>query len=293
MLLHTSWGSERRCLIRLYNSLVRSRLDDGAVVYGSARQFVFKMRDPVHHLGLTLAGTFWTSPLLNLYAGTHQKSLEKGSQYISLFYDFKMNFHPVHPLFHYIGTSMFLWLFEYTPHAVRPLSIRLRSISFSLQLTLPESHLIKETVSPWKTVRLLCALSLTNYNKRWVSHQGLEKEFLMLSRKMQDCAHLVDGTKLSSFVGCAVDSSHFSRTRRMDSVASVFLAELYAPLIGLEHFLKNRVGKAILFVDSYSALLAICYLTVKKNHLPTTSACSNELRFPTWPWWNYAGCQAM
>lgn len=52
VLAHMSWGSDRKCLLRLYNSLVRSRLDYGAVVYGSARPSSLKMLDPVHHLGL-------------------------------------------------------------------------------------------------------------------------------------------------------------------------------------------------------------------------------------------------
>ena len=32
------WGADRKVLLRLYRSLVRSKLDYGCVVYGSARQ---------------------------------------------------------------------------------------------------------------------------------------------------------------------------------------------------------------------------------------------------------------
>ncbi|KAM7289686.1 reverse transcriptase domain-containing protein [Ixodes scapularis] len=55
VLSHRSWGSDRLCLLRIYRSLVRSRLDYGCFVYGSARQSVLKMSDPIHHLGLRLA----------------------------------------------------------------------------------------------------------------------------------------------------------------------------------------------------------------------------------------------
>lgn len=73
VLSHRSWGSDRKCLLHLYNSLVRSRLDYGAVVYGSARSSALKMLDPVHHLGLRLAtGAFRTSPVLSLYVETNQ-----------------------------------------------------------------------------------------------------------------------------------------------------------------------------------------------------------------------------
>jgi len=35
---HTSWGADQHTLLHLYRSLVRSKLDNGSVVYGSARE---------------------------------------------------------------------------------------------------------------------------------------------------------------------------------------------------------------------------------------------------------------
>ena len=35
---HTSWGADQHTLLHLYRSLVRSKLDYGSVVYGSARE---------------------------------------------------------------------------------------------------------------------------------------------------------------------------------------------------------------------------------------------------------------
>ena len=67
VLPHTNFGADRTTLLRLYRSLIRSKLDYGAIVYGSARKSYLAMLDPVHHQGLRLAlGAFRTSPVENL-----------------------------------------------------------------------------------------------------------------------------------------------------------------------------------------------------------------------------------
>ena len=49
---HTDWGADCIVLLHLYCSLVRSKLDYGCIVYGSARQSILKQLDPIHHQGL-------------------------------------------------------------------------------------------------------------------------------------------------------------------------------------------------------------------------------------------------
>ncbi|XP_042145521.1 uncharacterized protein LOC120846549, partial [Ixodes scapularis] len=60
------------------SSVLRSRLDYGSCVYGSARPSALRMLDPIHHQGLRLStGAFRTSPIPSLYAETNEWSLEK------------------------------------------------------------------------------------------------------------------------------------------------------------------------------------------------------------------------
>ena len=42
VLSHTSWGADRTKLLKLYRSLVRSNLDYGCIIYGSAHNHNFK-----------------------------------------------------------------------------------------------------------------------------------------------------------------------------------------------------------------------------------------------------------
>ena len=62
--------------IQLYRSLIRSKVDYGSLVYGSARKSYLKMLDSVHHQGLRLAlGAFRTSPVESLLAEANEPSL--------------------------------------------------------------------------------------------------------------------------------------------------------------------------------------------------------------------------
>ena len=75
VLSHTTWGADRTTLLQLYRSLIRSKLDYGSIVYGSARKSYLAMLDPIHHQGLRLAlGAFRTSPTASLYVEADEPS---------------------------------------------------------------------------------------------------------------------------------------------------------------------------------------------------------------------------
>ena len=77
VLSHTSWGADRFTLLHLYPSLVRSKLDYGSIVYGSARKSYLQIFDTVHHQGLRLAlGAFRTSPVTSLYVEADKPSFD-------------------------------------------------------------------------------------------------------------------------------------------------------------------------------------------------------------------------
>jgi hypothetical protein len=78
---HTDWGADRKTLLHLYRALVRSKLDYGCAVYGSARPSYLKTLDPIHHQGLRLClGAFRTTPVYSLYAEAGEPSLSNRRQ---------------------------------------------------------------------------------------------------------------------------------------------------------------------------------------------------------------------
>ena len=75
---HQEWGADKSVLLNLYRSLIRSKLDYGCIVYGSARPSYLKMLNTIHHQGLRLAvGAFRTSPVESLYIEAGELPLEE------------------------------------------------------------------------------------------------------------------------------------------------------------------------------------------------------------------------
>ncbi|GFN91185.1 retrovirus-related pol polyprotein from type-1 retrotransposable element r1 [Plakobranchus ocellatus] len=97
---HTDWGADRATLLKLYRTLVRSKLDYGSVIYGSAKKHVLKALDPIHHHGLRIAlGAFRTTPLKSLYAEAGEPSLEHRRMKLAFNYVLKLKSLPRNPCY--------------------------------------------------------------------------------------------------------------------------------------------------------------------------------------------------
>ena len=92
--------ADRKVLLRLYRTLVRSKLDYVCIVYGSARQSYFRKLDSIHNQGLRLAlGAFRTSPVNSLYAEANEPSLNLRRKKVSLQYYLKLKSNRDNPLY--------------------------------------------------------------------------------------------------------------------------------------------------------------------------------------------------
>ena len=89
---YTDWGADRVTLLRLYRALVRSKLDYGFIVYGSAHESYLRQLDPIHHQALRVAlGAFRTSHVQSLYSKAQEPSLSSRRLKLSLNYVLKLN----------------------------------------------------------------------------------------------------------------------------------------------------------------------------------------------------------
>ena len=85
VLSNTDWGADRKVLLRLYRALVRSKLDYGCQVYGSARPSYLKELDTIHNQGLRISlGAFRTTPVESLYVEANEPSLYDRRDRLSL-----------------------------------------------------------------------------------------------------------------------------------------------------------------------------------------------------------------
>ena len=88
---HMDWGADKSTLLKLYRSLVRSKLDYGCFIYGSARKSYLRCLDSIHHLGLRLAlGALRTSPVESLYVEANEAPLSLRREKLALQYYSKL-----------------------------------------------------------------------------------------------------------------------------------------------------------------------------------------------------------
>ncbi|GFO19454.1 RNA-directed DNA polymerase from mobile element jockey [Plakobranchus ocellatus] len=73
---HMDWGADRATLLKLYRILVRSKLDYGSVECGSAKKYVLRALDPIHHHIAFVLPSRLSERRLRLYAEAGEPSLE-------------------------------------------------------------------------------------------------------------------------------------------------------------------------------------------------------------------------
>ena len=97
---HKDWGADCATLLKLYRSHVRSKLDYGCVVYGSARQSALDCLDRVQNAALRVClGAFRTSPIASLHVEAGELPLTLRRQQLSLQYIIKLRSTPSNPAF--------------------------------------------------------------------------------------------------------------------------------------------------------------------------------------------------
>ena len=132
VLSHTSWGADRTILLHLYRSLIQSKLDYGAIVYGSPRKSYLAMLDTVHHQGLRLAlGAFRTSPVENLYVEA-DPSLYLRREKLALQYAIRLAANPSNPAYKitfppHISEDI-INLYENKPNVIKSFGLRIQPL---------------------------------------------------------------------------------------------------------------------------------------------------------------------
>ena len=154
--LNTDWGAYQKVMLRLYRSLLRSKLDYGCIVYGSARKSYLQTLDPIHNQGLRLClGAFRTSPVKSLYIDAHEPCLGARRAKLSLQYASKIKSLPKHPAHNAVFDNKYMKLFDARPNAIRTFGHRIKQFLTTSNIELSD---MLETPSYFivSNVRRLC-----------------------------------------------------------------------------------------------------------------------------------------
>ena len=257
---HTDWGADRTVLLRLYRTLIRSKLDYGCIVYGSTRKSYLQKLDTIHHQGLRIAtGAFRTSPVCSLYAEANEPSLYLRRKKLSLQYTIKLKSNPTNPAYQYVFNPMYRQLFIKHPRVIPPFGIRIGPDIQSIDLDLEgiSENRVSE-IPPWEIQTPTVLLDLTTIKKSWnVEHEFLEK-YNAIKEQYTDYSFIyTDGSKDGNNVSCATVTRDETYRIRLPDDASIFTAEITAIDMALDHIFNSEDTKFVIVSDSLSSLLAL------------------------------------
>ena len=256
---NTEWGADRKVMIRLYRSLIRSKLDYGCIVYGSTRKSYLQMLDPIHNQGLRLClGAFRTSPVESLYVDAHEPCLGARRAKLSLQYASKIKSLPNHPAHNAVFDNTYMKLFDARPSAIPTFGLRIKqfltasNIDFSDILETP-SYFISP---PWCIKPPKIVLDLVHLKKDQTYASLYHQLFMEIRDRYRDYIPVyTDDSRDGNAVACAtVSPSNTVISTRLPDSASVFTAEVWAIIKALEEIKNSTASKYIVFTDSLSCL---------------------------------------
>ena len=178
----TEWGAEKKVLLNLYRSLVRSKLDYGCFIYGSARKSYIKILDAVHHQGLRLClGAYRTSPVESLYAEANEPSLEHRRIKLGLQYATKLRAYPSNPAYDCVFNPLYQDIYQKHENKIPPFGIRIKphidACDINLDTIIPSAI---PKCPPWELPKPVFIFDLRQHKKSTTNPLIIQQHFFEL-----------------------------------------------------------------------------------------------------------------
>ena len=257
---HTDWGADKSTLLKLYKSLVRSKLDYGCFIYGSARKSYLRCLDSIHHLGLRLAlGALRTSPVESLYVEANEAPLSLRREKLALQYYTKLQSCLSNPSSDCTINPKYQDIFARKESAIPTFGIRIQSLLENSNIPNNNVHesIIPE-VPPWTLYRPKVNLHLSHFSKSETPSHIFIQKFNEIKDEHSYCTTIyTDGSKDNNRVGCAAIVNNLTIKERLPSNASIFTSEIRAIDLALDVVSESEDDYFIIFSDSLSVLLSL------------------------------------
>lgn len=251
-----NWGADQETLIRLYRSLIRSKIDYGCIVYGAASRTALSTLDTIANDAMRIAsGAFKSTPIANLNVVLNEPTLKSRRKEMLLRYYYKLKCHFLNPAYPSVHNSCLLQLFR-SHNSSAPVIIR-------AQDALEEYNMPRLFVIPFRTPSVFSWMLM---------HPTVDTEFTDVPRKelpspaLQQIHHerasnlleyefiYTDGSKSQHGVGSAAVYGARIATLSLPAEASILTAELHAIRLGLAMISESTKKNFVIFTDSLSSV---------------------------------------
>ena len=260
VLSRTEWGADRTTLLKLYRSLVRSKLDYGCLVYGSASKTALAKLDPVHNQGLRLSlGAFRSSPVESLYVEAHEPPLEIRREKLALQYAIKLKANPGNPAYDVVFNPKYQNLYANKDSATDSFGIYCKKLLKEAKIDVGEIAINSFPDVPiWDSEPVTVDFTLSEFDKSSTSSTVFKSRFNEVKQKYLDFCHIyTDGSKVETKVASAYVCPYGTRGYRLRDGCSIFTAEVEAINKALTYVKVSARKNFVIFSDSMSVLQAI------------------------------------
>ena len=206
VLSRTEWGADRTTLLELYRSLVRSKLDYGCIVYGSASKTTLAKLDPVHNQGLRLSlGAFRSSPVESLYVEAHEPPLEIRREKLALQYTIKLKANPGNPAYDVVFNPKYQDLYRNKESATDSFGIHCKKLLKEAKIDVGEIAINSIPDVPiWDSEPVTIDFTLSEFDKSSTSSTVFKSRFNEVKQKYLDFCHIyTDGSKVETKIASA------------------------------------------------------------------------------------------
>ena len=223
---HYDWGADERTLLHLYRTLVRSKLDFGCMVYGSACKTYIKQLDVVQNQALRLClGAFKSSPVSSLYVEANEPPLHFRRQQLSLQYGIKLKAHPNNPAYPYVFPTDYTYKFCLERRAIPAFRVRFQRLLNSADINIENiaNNEIPLEDPLWDMPQPSCISHLSQYRKDSTLPQYYKDQFYITKYRFSDYKPIyTDGSKCGNKVAYAFVTPLFTTAQRIPDGSSIF-----------------------------------------------------------------------
>ena len=261
------WGADQECILRVYRALVRSRMDYGGIVYGSASATALEMLEPVANEAMRYAsGAFRTTPVATLRNICCEPSLSLRRKRMSINYYLKIRSLINNPAFESVTNIAHESLFS-NRSVVPSFALRVKNSLSELGIPrgpeLPIKPDVKQSEytlrSRWTLQSPEVDVSLGGHLKESTPNWVYQVEFQnLIDTRYSTCECIfTDGSKTQDSVGCAAVYRDQTSMQSLPTNASIFTAEIQALKLAINIIRSSQLDNILICSDSRSALQAV------------------------------------
>jgi ribonuclease HI len=258
-LSHCTWGADRSTLQILFQALVQSKLNYGLLAYSSATANRLKMIEPIRNQGLRLiTGAFRSSPSESLHAECNVIPLRYifDLQCASYYKKSEESSSCIAELMRFPDLQVENWNLKLRAKRVLDLITELDTIQI-----MPSKW---QECPPWRISNTNICLPPLNISKVNCPTKLIKAQFLAhFDTHTNSIRIFTDGSKQDEGVGSAVaiPDLNLSDQRSLNTLASIFTAELYDILMALKIIRMLPQTNFVIFSDSKSVIFATQKIT--------------------------------